>query len=84
MTIQGECCPGDDEAERTDGEGHPVAQDDPEGGRHRRNQPDREVDALLTVALVERHEHAKREPRERQKEKQEPDDDQQKSQQKIH
>ena len=83
MTLQGERRPGDDEAERADREGHPVAQDDPEGGCHRWNQPDREEDALLAVTLVASHEHAEREPRERQKEQQKPDDHE-KSQQKIH
>jgi hypothetical protein len=65
VTLQGERRSGDNEAERADTEGHPVAQDDPEGGRHRRNQPDREEDALLAVTLVKRHEYTEREPRER-------------------
>ena len=78
--LQGERRSGDDEAERADSEGHPVAQDYPEGSRHSRNQPDREEDALLAATLVERHENTKRKPRERQEEQHKPDDDQQKSQ----
>ena len=65
--FQGERRPRDDEADRADGKGNPVAQDDAQGGRNRRNPPDREEHALFPVTLVERHKHAEPDPREREK-----------------
>lgn len=82
--LQGERRPRDDEADRTDGKGNPVAQDDAEGGRNRRDPPDRKEHALFPVTLVERHKHTERDPREREKEQQETGDYKKKSQQKIH
>ena len=71
--FQGEYCSRNDEAERADGEGYSVAQHDAEGGSHGRDPPDREEHALLAGAIVERHEYAERDSRERQEEQQKPD-----------
>ncbi len=63
--LHGQRDPGDDEAERADGEGDGIAHEYTPGRRDRREPPQGEEDAGLAHTPVERHKKADRDPRER-------------------
>ena len=71
--LQGKRCPRSYEAEHADDEGHQVSHKDTTRRRHRRYPPEGKERARLASTLIERHEQAEHDPRQRQEEQQSPD-----------
>ena len=82
--LQDERRSRDEEAERADGEGHRILQEEADGGGDGRDPPENEEYTRSAGTLVSGHKRAETESCERQEQQQNPEQDRDNRQQKIH